>query len=137
MQEKYRILFPMADGVFMGLCCYLSTALLLSSFFPASTASIYLLAAVTAVVASVPLWLVLPRYTGLKRKLLHLVVSVLGFLLYTVLDLVNGLTVNWRPIPLLVCSDADGVLVLLFLGLVLLFTAVLRLILILARKRDL
>ena len=134
MKGKKCILFALADGVFGGLCCYLATALLLSGFFPVNTAAFELLAAVTAVVSSVPLWLVLPRYTGLKQKLLHLAVSVLGFLLYTVLDLVNGLTVNWRPIPLLVSSDADGVLVLLFLGLVLLFTAVLRLILILARK---
>ena len=137
MKGKKCILLALADGVFVGLCSYLATAILLSNIFPVSTVFIYLLAAATAVVSSVPLWLVLPRYTSLKQKLLHLALSVLGFLLYAVLELVNGLTVNWRPIPLLVSSDADGVLVLLFLGLILLFTAVLRLISILARKCNL
>ena len=137
MEGKKRILFALADGIFGGLCCYLATALLLSGFFPVNTAAFELLAAVTAVVSSVPLWLVLPRYDGLKQKLLHLAVSVVGFLIYSILELVNGLTVNWHPIPLQVSSDADGLLVILFLGLVLLFTAAARLVLILTRKRSL
>ena len=135
MARKYRILLPLIDGALTGLCCFLANALLLSQFFPVTTWSFYLLAAATAVVSSIPLWMILPRYSGLKQKLLHLALSVMGFLLFSVLELVNGLTVNWRPIPLRVLSDADGLLVILFLGLVLPFAAVVRLILVFVRRK--
>ena len=136
MARKYRILLSLADGALTGLCCYLAAALLLSQFFPVSTLSFYLLAAATAVVSSIPLWIILPRYSGLKQKLLHLAMSVLGFLLFSVLELVNGLTIQWHPIPLQVSSDADGVLILLFWGLVLPFAAVVRLILVFVRRNP-
>ena len=136
MEGKKRILFALADGIFGGLCCYLATALLLSGFFPVNTAAFELLAAVTAVVSSVPLWLVLPRYDGLKQKLLHLAVSVVGFLIYSILELVNGLTIHWHPIPLQVSSDTDGLLILLFWGFVLPFAALVRLMLVLIRRNP-
>ena len=136
MARKYRMLLPLIDGALTGLCCYLAAALLLSQFFPVSTLSFYLLAAATAVVSSIPLWMILPRYSGLKQKLLHLALSVMGFLLFSVLELVNGLTVNWHPIPLRVLSDTDGLLVILFLGLVLPFAAVVRLILVFVRRNP-
>ena len=135
MARKHCILLPLIDGALTGLCCFLATALLLSQFFPVSTLSFYLLAAATAVVSSIPLWMILPRYSGLKQKLLHLAMSVMGFLLFSVLELVNCLTVNWHPIPLRVLSDTDGLLVILFLGLVLPFAAVVRLILVFVRRK--
>ena len=80
--------------------------------------------------------MILPRYSGLKQKLLHLALSVMGFLLFSVLELVNGLTIHWHPIPLQVSSDTDGVLILLFWGLVLPFAALVRLILVLIRRNP-
>ena len=136
LTRKYRILLPLVDGALTGLCCYLAAALLLSQFFPVSPPSFYLLAAVTAVASAIPLWMILPQYTGLKQKLLHLAVSVVGFLLYSVLELVNGLTIHWHPIPLQVSSDTDGLLVLLLWGFVLPFAALVRLILVLIRRNP-
>ena len=136
MARKYRILLPLADGAFMGLCSYLAAALLLSQIFPVSTPSFYLLAGATAVVSAIPLWMILPRYSGLKQKLLHLALSVIGLLLFSVLELVNGLTIHWHPIPLQVSSDTDGVLILLFWGLVLPFAALVRLMLVLIRRNP-
>ena len=136
MARKYRILLPLADGALTGLCCFLANTLLLSEFFPVTTESIYLLAAATAVVSSIPLWMILPRYTGIGQRILHVLGSVVGFLLFSVPELVNGLTINWRPIPLRVLSDADGLLVIVFFGLFFLFTAVVRLILIFARRNP-
>ena len=136
MKGKKCVLFALADGVFGGLCCYLATALLLSGFFPVNTAAFELLAAVTAVVSAIPLWMILPQYTGLKQKLLHLALSVIGFLLFSILELVNGLTIHWHPIPLQVSSDTDGLLILLFWGLVLPFAALVRLMLVLIRRNP-
>lgn len=136
MTRKERFLWPLADGVWTGLCLLMAGNVLMWAYFPVNELTLSLLAAVMVVVSSVPAWVALPRYREQRQRFGYLLAGIPGFLLVLVLGFINLMTVRWFLLPIRDGGNGDGLLLLLFQCQCLIATAALRLILIFVRRNQ-